>query len=77
MTKTKTAAATAPPTEAQKLTGRLVKLGMKYEEIAFKLRVSLNSVIRWRRGVTPHPGHLMALKDLVGIEVKKHKKPAA
>jgi transposase len=58
-------------TEAQKLVGRLLKLGLKYEEIAFRLRVSLNSVIRWKRGVTPHPGHLTSLKELATGMKKK------
>lgn len=63
-------------TEAQKLTGKLTRWGMKYEEIAFRLRVSLNSIIRWRRGVTPHPGHLTSLKDLVAVEQKRRKTAA-
>lgn len=68
MTKTTKPAA---ETEAQKLVGKLLKGGLKYEEIAFRLRVSLNSVIRWKRGVTPHPGHLTSLKELVATSKKK------
>ena len=50
---------------------RLVKAGLSYEEIAFNLRVSLNSIIRWRRGVTPQPGHMANLRDLVAKRAKK------
>lgn len=63
-------------TEAQKLTTKLAHWGLKYEEVAFKLRVSLNSIIRWRRGVTPHPGHLASLRDLVATEKKRRKSAA-
>ena len=63
-------------TEAQKLVAKLAKWGMKDEEIAFKARVSVNSVIRWHRGVRPHPGHLADLRDLVAAEQKKRKKSA-
>lgn len=58
-------------TEARKLVDRLVKAGLSYEEIAFNLRVSLNSIIRWRRGVTPQPGHMANLRDLVAKRAKK------
>lgn len=74
MTKTKKEKAES---EAQRLTARLARWGMKPEEMAFRLRVSLNSVIRWRRGVTPHPGHLDTLRDLVASEQKRRAKPAA
>jgi transcriptional regulator with XRE-family HTH domain len=56
--------AAIPPTEAAKLVARLQKRGMTSEEIAFKLRVSLNSIVRWRKGVVPHPGHMTSLRDL-------------
>lgn len=49
---------------AARLVERLLKRGMTPEEIAFKLRVSLNSVVRWKKGVRPHPGHMASLRDL-------------
>lgn len=64
-------------TEAQRLTTKLMDWGLKYEEIAFKLKVSLNSIIRWRRGVNPQPGHLKDLQALVTSEQKKHVKQSA
>ncbi len=57
--------------EAKKHIDRLLKAGLKYEEIAFRLRVSLNSIIRWRRGVTPQPGHMADLRDLVAKQKQK------
>ncbi len=60
-TKTMTTAPTR--TEAERLVAYLLK-DMRAEEIAVKLRVSLNSVLRWKRGVSPQPGHLTGLREL-------------
>jgi transcriptional regulator with XRE-family HTH domain len=64
--------------EAEKLVEKLFSRGMTQEEIAFRLRVSLNSIIRWRKGVTPQPGHFTALRDLVAATggSKRKKVPA-
>lgn len=64
---------TKTKSEAEKLVDRLMR-SMTQEEIAFRLRVSLNSIIRWRKGVTPQPGHFQALRDLVASTVGTPKK---
>lgn len=46
------------------LVKKLMDLGLRTEEIAVKLDVSNNTVIRWRSGVTPHRAHLARLMDL-------------
>lgn len=56
---------TVRPPEAQRHVEFLLKKGMTMEEIAYRTRVSLNSVVRWRKGAQPQPGHLFALRDLV------------
>lgn len=37
---------------------------MKPEIIALKLRVSLATVYRWKRGITPQPSHMEDLRAL-------------
>jgi hypothetical protein len=61
--------------EAQRLTERLIKWGFGYEEIAYRVRVSVNSIIRWRKGMIPQPGHLTALREF--YESVKNKKKNA
>ncbi len=51
-----------PQTEAAKIVERLRKKGVSYERIAVEVAVSTNTVMRWKRGVIPHPGHLKALR---------------
>ncbi len=48
---------------AAQLVEALLK-GMRAEEVAMRLRVSVNTVFRWRRGVVPQPGHMAALREL-------------
>jgi len=56
-------------TEAQRLVRRLLK-GKRPEELAIELRVSVNTIYRWRRGVTPQPGHLDFMRDLARYRSK-------
>ncbi len=71
-----TAKKVSPPaeTEAARAVAKLKKLGLSDEEIAVKTRVSLNSVLRWKRGVVPHRGHLLSLREVVAVEAKKRQK---
>lgn len=65
-------------TEAQKLTDTLIgRFGLQAEEVAFRCRVSLNSVMRWRRGTNPQPGHLSSLRDLVEEETRRRERRKA
>lgn len=65
-------------TEAQKLTETLIdRFGLQPEEVAYRLRVSLNSVMRWRRGVQPQPGHLSSLRDLMEDERRRRSRKKA
>jgi transcriptional regulator with XRE-family HTH domain len=50
------------PIESQRITQRLLKT-KRPEEVALALRVSVNTIYRWARGVTPQPGHFTALRD--------------
>lgn len=61
----KNEAKTAAQTEAQKLIAQLRKWGMTNEGIAFHAHVSLNTILRWAKGVSPHPGHLASLREAV------------
>lgn len=54
---------TKTKTEGAKLVAGLLAT-MKPEIIALKLRVSLATVYRWKRGITPQPGHMEDLKNL-------------
>lgn len=65
-------------TEAQRLVEMLVeRWGLQAEGVAYRLRVSLNTVMRWRRGVQPQPGHLANLRDLVDEERRRRDRKKA
>lgn len=64
--------------EAKRLVDALIGWGLKYEEIAYRLRISMNTIIRWRKGRTdPQPGHLDALRLLHEEEARRRKKSSA
>ena len=61
--------------ESQRLTQKLLKT-KRPEEIALALRISVNTVYRWARGVTPQPGHYAALRDLAKLLAPRRKTAA-
>jgi hypothetical protein len=58
--------------EARRMVDALMRWGIKGEEIAYRLRLSLNTIIRWRKArAVPQPGHLDALRALYDEELKR------
>lgn len=52
------------PKTAQEFVENLIAAGLQPEEIAFRIRVCLNSVLRWRKGGSAHRGHVESLRAL-------------
>jgi hypothetical protein len=52
------------PKTAQEIVESLIAAGLQPEEIAFRVRVCLNSVVRWRAGGGAHRGHVESLRAL-------------
>jgi transposase len=52
---------TTKSTQAAKAVEKLRKMGLSYEQIAVGVAVSVNTIIRWKKGVEPQPGHFTAL----------------
>jgi hypothetical protein len=65
-------------TKAQQACATLKRWGLRDEEVAVALRVSVNTIIRWRGGVMePHPGHMSALIEYVEAQRAKRSKKHA
>jgi transposase len=57
-------------TEASRLVRKLLSRGMRTEEIAVRLEVHNNSVLRWRDGIaTPHRSRLERLRRMISEDV--------
>ncbi len=57
--------------DAGRIVERLRKWGWSYEKIALGAYVSVNTVIRWKKGVRPQPPHMRALQSVFDAEQRK------
>lgn len=66
---------TTRPSEVQRALDFLLK-DMRPEDVASRLRITVYTVYRWRKGTTgkPHPGHLTTIRELVKSERERRKR---